>query len=176
MLKSILNKKKVVILSVILLAVIVVVGSILIKNKKEKNVLEEKQRVEESRQQRMGAASWSRVSFFEGLPINVTLAIPSYLEGNYRIIKGADLVRFLYIKDPSNPVEMFFVRVGSNNEFNLSEGESELPSKCSDYKFSYKLSKTDEYKGSDISGFSQAMDDMKFFLSGEGYFECRDRK
>jgi hypothetical protein len=173
--KNIIRGKRGIFFVVILVAV-VIFGFFAIKNKIDKNKNKEQQKVEDSRQQRMSTASWSRVSFFETLPINVTFAMPSYLEGNYRLVKGGSQATFLYIKDPSNPVEMLSIKVFSNAEFNLPSGDIELASKCDKYKFSYKLADKSSYNGSDGAGFSQALEDIKFFLTNDGYFECRTRE
>lgn len=160
------------------LAVIAVVafGVYLVNKKADLKVIQQKQKVEEDRAQRMSNATWSRVSFFEGLPINVTLAVPSYLEGNYRMIKSPNSVAFLYIKNPEIPTSMLDIKVFKQEEFKLGEGDKELKSDCPGYSFSYRLYPSDSYSGDDKDGFAQAIFDFNFFLSGDGYFKCFPRQ
>jgi uncharacterized MAPEG superfamily protein len=178
LLKNILgkNKKKTLIIFYFLLVVLLVFLTFqFIGKKAEKKAVVEKQKIEESRQQRMSTATWSRVSFFESLPINVTLAVPSHLEGNYRMIKSDNKVDFLYIKNPEFAAPMLSVKVGKQGELQLAEGEKELKSDCTNYSFSYKLYSFDSYTGQDKEGFSQAIYDFSFFLAGGDYFKCFPR-
>lgn len=171
------NKKIIYIIAGLLVLGAVAIGVYLANKKADQKVMEQKQKqkIEEARAQRMGAAAWSRVSFFESLPINVTLAVPSYLEGNYRMAKGADNVSFSYIKNPEIVAPMLDIKVAKRDKFKLGEGETELKSDCPDYKFSYKLYPSDSYTGEDKEGFAQAIYDFSFFLAGEGYFKCFPR-
>lgn len=170
------NKKKTLIVVFSLLAIFLVFLSFQIIGKKaEKKVITEKQKIEESRQQRMSATTWSRVSFFETLPLNVSLAIPSYLEGNYRMIKGGDNVEFLYIKNPEIVAPMLLIKISKKGGLQLIDGERELKSDCSDYSFAYKLYPSDSYNGQDKEGFAQAIYDFDYFLTNGEYFKCSPR-
>ncbi len=170
------SKKKLLVAGVLILVLAIIATLVVvIKNGAEKKVEIQKQKVEESRQMRMSAASWSRISFFESLPINATFAMPDYLEGNYRLVKGPDQATFLYIKDPSNPVEMLHIKVFTDGTYKLDDGETDLSSDCKGYRFTYKLASGDSYNGQDKDAFSQAIYDLNYFLSNDGYFECRSR-
>ena len=171
------NKKKVLIgLSVLVLLLLAFFVFQLLNKKSEKKAIVEKQKVEEQRQQRMSNTSWARTSFFENLPINVTLEVPAYLEGNYRMIKGDSKVDFLYIKNPDIPTPMLLVRVAKKADFKLETGEKELRSDCSEYSFAYKTYPSDSYAGADKEGFSQAIYDFNYFYSGGEYFKCFPRQ
>jgi hypothetical protein len=170
------NKRAVLLIGgVVLVLLVVMVLVVTLKKGAEKKVQVERQRVEESRQMRMSAASWSRVSFFESLPINVTFAMPDYLEGNYRLVKGPQQANFLYIKDPSNPVEMLYIKVIAGGDYQIGEGEAELSSDCQGYRFVYRLASSESYAGAEKEAFSQALYDIKHFLDNDGFFECRPR-
>jgi len=171
------NSRKVfIIIGASLILIAVILSAYLMVKKSNLKVAEQRQKIEEARQQRMSAAAWSRVSFFENLPINVTFALPDYLEGNYRLIKEADKASFLYIKDPTKPMPLFYIKVFGAGGYQPSEGELELVSDCKGFSFSYRLYEPSSYEGEDKEAFGQVIYDIEYFLKNEGYFQCRNRE
>lgn len=125
----------------------------------EKKAAVEKAKIEQVRQERIEkveSAPKSRISFFLSRPIRANLAIPDYWEGNYRLSESGDKASFIYIEDPDNISEIFYVRMVPLSAIgDLEKGEAEISQakRASadgiDYAFVFKMSEGDPYAGNE---------------------------
>lgn len=121
----------------------------------QKKIALEKVKFEQIRQERIlkiEEAPKSRISFFLTSPVRANLAIPDYWEGNYRLSESPGKASFLYIEDPSRPVEIFYIRMLEASRLDeLEEGEKEISKgklvekKGTSYAFVFKMSEDNPY-------------------------------
>ncbi len=81
--------------------------------------------------------TYSRVSFFHTKPVYVSLSIPSTWEGRYRLEEKGNIASFMYIGDPENVVNLFSIKLFSENEYNKNDEYIKIDSKDG-YILAYK--------------------------------------
>lgn len=154
--------------ALILLYVIFVRGYVVNQevNKKEAE-LEKIKKVEEvKRVERMTKAQYSRISFFLTSPKRVSLAIPDYLEGNYRMKEEGNKMTLLYIKSPEFVSPFFYVKYYKKGEVKLESGEVEVRT-AGDYTFVYYAYPESSYNGPDKQQFHDALGDMEAIIKDQ---------
>lgn len=98
---------------------------------------------------------FSRVSFFVNTSHRASLAIPESWEGKYRQSEEGDIVRFLYIGNPSQKSELFRIKYYSTLDEALVVKNQEIIISNSK-NFTYIKEKNNIYSGSEAQNF-QAM-------------------
>jgi len=142
------------------------------KRENLRNLEKEQIRVEQVKKKKeikLKNATFSRINFFLGQPIKVSLAIPSYLEGNYRMKDSGDKTVFSYIKNPEFVSSIFYLRYEEKDKLVLKKGEKEAVTVKSKkdgkvYTVVYYIYPESSYKGEDKEGFGEIIWDIKNVL------------
>lgn len=159
---------------VLLLLVYVFFARDYIKKQEEEKVIREEQARQEAdqakKEEKLKDVQFSRISFFLTNPIRASLAIPSYLEGNYRMRQAGKKTEFLYIKNPDVVHPLFYVRYMDKGE-PLAEGEKKLGEAKSKkdskiYVFAYYMYPEDSYPGEEKEDYKEALWDIKNIIIG----------
>lgn len=126
----------------------------------------EKIKQETKKEDKIKNAKFSRITFFLTSPFRASLAVPDYLEGNYRLKEEGNKAMFLYIKNPDIPTPLFYIKYIEKNNYKEELGEKilkEFKSKKDgkNYILIYYFYPDDSYKGEDQEGFKEILWDIE---------------
>jgi len=166
------NKKlfySLVVIVLFLLVYSVFVRGYIEKQEDEKRVAKEqveKIKQETKKEEKIKNAKFSRITFFLTGPFRASLAIPDYLEGNYRLKEEGNKAVFSYIKNPDIPTPLFYVKYVEQGNYSGEEGEKKIKDLKSkkdgkNYTVSYYLYPDNSYKGDDKEEFKEALWDIE---------------
>lgn len=121
------------------------------------------------KEEKLKNAKFSRITFFLVSPVRASLAVPDYIEGNYRVKEEGNKMSFLYIKDSDFISPIFYIKYEEKDRLILENGEKKLLDVESKkdgkmYSFVYHIFLEDSYKGESKEGFSEIIWDIENIL------------
>jgi hypothetical protein len=126
----------------------------------------EKQKIEQTLEQKRRNATYARFTFFLASPPGERggMNMPSYQEGSWRItdtLNKDKKMTILYIKNSESGVPLMYIRYGYRNTFKFESGEKELKTNSPKLVYVYYFYPADAYLGPNHEDFVIVQEDFE---------------